>query len=97
VSNKIILPHSNGHPHVANLTKATLKTMGWEIMKHPPYSPDFTLSDRHFFGPMKVHLGGQKFQTDDKLQCSVLNWLCSQDKTFKLPASATCRDNGKMR
>jgi hypothetical protein len=24
---------------VAGLTKVTLATMGWEIMKHPPYSP----------------------------------------------------------
>jgi hypothetical protein len=31
---------------------------------------------------MMVHLGGQKFQTDDDLKCSVLSSLCSQDKMF---------------
>jgi hypothetical protein len=30
---------------------------------------------------MKVHIKGQKFQTDDELEHSVLNWLCKQDKT----------------
>jgi hypothetical protein len=29
---------------------------------------------------MKVHLGGQKFQTDDELQCRFLNWIYMQDK-----------------
>jgi histone-lysine N-methyltransferase SETMAR len=37
---KIIPLHVNACPHTANLTQATLKAMGWEIMKHPPYSPD---------------------------------------------------------
>jgi hypothetical protein len=31
---------------------------------------------------MKVHLRGQKFQTDDELEISALNGLCSQDKLF---------------
>jgi hypothetical protein len=31
---------------------------------------------------MKVHLGGQKFQNDGELKCSVLNQLHSQDKPF---------------
>jgi hypothetical protein len=34
------------------------------------------------FGPLKVRLGGQIFQTDDELKCGVLNWLCSEDKAF---------------
>jgi hypothetical protein len=30
---------------------------------------------------MKVH-PGQKFQADNELKCSVLNWLHGEDKTF---------------
>jgi hypothetical protein len=57
-------------------------TVGWEIINQPLYSTDLTPSDFHLFGLVKLHLGGQKFQTDDELKCSVLNWLCSQDKTL---------------
>jgi hypothetical protein len=57
-------------------------TLGWEIMNHPLYSPNLVPSDFHLFGPMKVHLGGTNFQNDDELKHGVLNWLCSQDKTF---------------
>jgi hypothetical protein len=31
---------------------------------------------------MKMHLGGQKFQTNDEDKGGVLNWLCSWDETF---------------
>jgi hypothetical protein len=51
-------------------------------MNYPPYSPDLVPSDFHLFGSLKVHIEGQKFQTDDELERSVLNWLHKQDKTF---------------
>jgi hypothetical protein len=51
-------------------------------MARPPYNPDLAPSDFHLFKPMMVHLEGQKFQTNDELKHSVLNWLHSQDKTF---------------
>jgi hypothetical protein len=35
LSKIIILPHDNAHPHTADLIKATLAVMGWEIMNHP--------------------------------------------------------------
>lgn len=41
---------------MANLTKAAGATVAWEIMNHPPYSPDLDPSDLHLFGPMKVHV-----------------------------------------
>jgi hypothetical protein len=65
--------------------RATMATMDWEIMNHPPHSPDLDPSDFHLLGPMKVHLGGQKFQTEDEFKCGVLNLLCSQSKIFYVP------------
>jgi hypothetical protein len=56
---KIILLHDNACPHMANLTKVTLTTMGWKIMNYPPCSHDLVPSDQHLFGPIKLHLGGQ--------------------------------------
>jgi hypothetical protein len=68
--------------HMSDLTKVTLAAVGWEIMNHLSYSSGLVPSDIHLFGPMKVHPGGQKFQTNDQLEHSVFNWLQSQDKTF---------------
>jgi hypothetical protein len=83
LSKKIILLHDNARPHTADMTKVTLATMGWEIITDLPYSPDLALSDFSLFGPMKVHLGGPKFQTGDELKLCVLNWRRSQGETFR--------------
>jgi histone-lysine N-methyltransferase SETMAR len=95
-SKKINRLHDDARPQTANFTKATLAAMGWETMNHLPYTPDLAPCYFHLFGPITVHLGGQKFQTDDELKCSVLNLLCSQDKIFTLLASVTCQEDRKM-
>jgi hypothetical protein len=77
LSKIIILLHAITQPGMADLTKVTLATVGWEIMNYPPHSPNMAPSDFNLFAPMKVHLGGQKFQTDDELKHGVLNWLCN--------------------
>jgi hypothetical protein len=50
------------------LMKAAHPAVGWKIMNHPTYSSDLAPSYFHLFGAMKVHIGGQKFQTDDELK-----------------------------
>jgi hypothetical protein len=65
---KIIIVHNSSRLYIANFTKMTLSVMGWEIMNHLPYRPDLVPSDFHLFRPMKVHLGGEKFQAEDELK-----------------------------
>ena len=40
---KVILLHDNTRPHVANIVKKYLKTLKWDVLPHPPYSPTFLL------------------------------------------------------
>ena len=37
-----ILPHDNVWPHVARPTLQKLNKLGYKILLHPPYSPDFS-------------------------------------------------------
>jgi len=37
---KVILQHDNARPHVAKVVKTYLETLKWEVLLHPPYSPD---------------------------------------------------------
>jgi hypothetical protein len=76
LSEKISLLDDSACPHTADFM---LPSVDWKIMIHPPYSPDLPPSDFHMFGPMKVHLGGQKFQTDNELRHGAMNWLCSEE------------------
>ncbi len=65
---KIILQHDNATPHKARTTKAWLERLGWDVLDHPLYSPELAPSDFYPFGPLKVHLGGKKFETEAELQ-----------------------------
>jgi histone-lysine N-methyltransferase SETMAR len=65
LSKRLLLLHDNAHPHMAAPTVDTLRALKYEVLKHPPYSPDLAPSDFHLFGPMKEHLQGQKFADDE--------------------------------
>ena len=42
---KVILQHDNARPHVARPVKTYLEMLKWEVLPHPPYSPDAAPSD----------------------------------------------------
>jgi len=41
----VLLWHDNGHTHITLRTVETLKRLHFEILRHPPYSPDANSSD----------------------------------------------------
>jgi hypothetical protein len=45
----VILQHDNARPHTANMTKAAIQELDWEILSHPSNSPDLAPSDYHLF------------------------------------------------
>jgi len=66
-----------------NLTKppeAAILESGFEVMHHPPYSPDLAPSDYHLFPNLKQHLRGQRFSTDDELKYATEQWLNEQSE-----------------
>ncbi|GFO19831.1 transposase [Plakobranchus ocellatus] len=74
--------HDNATPHSANLTQQWLQRYGWEILLHPAHSPDLAPSDFHLFGPLKRHLGGMAFETEDDLISELRNWFDNLDVDF---------------
>jgi histone-lysine N-methyltransferase SETMAR len=77
-----VLLHDNASSHTANQTREWLQKYGWEVLPHPPYSPDLAPSDFHLFGPLKRHLAGKRFQSDDEVVAEVHAWLNSLDRSF---------------
>ena len=53
---------------VRSVTSALLEKFKWDILDHPPYSPDLAPSDFHLFLHLKEHLAGKKFDDDDEMQ-----------------------------
>jgi hypothetical protein len=57
-----------GYWKVFSLWVPRFQNNGWELLSHPPYSPDLALSDYHLLGPLKDHLKGHHYETDEAVR-----------------------------
>ena len=79
---KIILQHDNARPHVCNVVKTVLKTIGWEVLPHPPYSPDVAPSDYYLFRSMSHGLAEQQFTNYEEVKKWLDDWIASKNHKF---------------
>ncbi|GBP08692.1 Mariner Mos1 transposase [Eumeta japonica] len=78
---KIIL-HDNTRQHVAVPVKNYLKTLDWEVLPHPPYSPDIASPDYHLFRSMPYTLSEQRFTAYEDTKNWIDSWIASKNKGF---------------
>jgi histone-lysine N-methyltransferase SETMAR len=64
----------NARPHTALATQERIQQLQWELLEHPPYSPDLAPTDFHLFGPLKNHLGGKCF-AEEEVETDLRKWL----------------------
>ncbi|KAM8707581.1 hypothetical protein ACLKA7_014675 [Drosophila subpalustris] len=65
---QIVFHQDNARPHTSLVT---LRELGWEVLLHPPYSPDLAPSDYHLFLSMANELGSGNLATRESCE----NWL----------------------
>lgn len=78
----IILLHDNAKPHVAKLTRRTIEELGWEVLAHPPYSPDLAPSDFHLFLSLKDNLRDVAFKNTGEVENWVQQYFASKPDSF---------------
>ena len=79
---KVILLHDNAPPHVAKPVKSYLETIQWEVLPHPPHSPDTLPSDFHLFRSMAQCLADQRFYSNEGAKEWIDFWISSKDMSF---------------
>lgn len=79
---KVILQHDNARPHVAAPVKKYLETLKWEVLPHPPYSPDIAPSDYHLFRSMQHALADQHFSKYDEVKKWIDSWIAAKEPHF---------------
>ena len=79
---KVILQHDNARPHVAKTVKTYLETLKWEVLPHPPYSPDIAPSDYCFFRSMAHGPTDQQFRSYEDIEKWLDSWIASKDEHF---------------
>jgi len=68
---KVILLHDKVRAHVAKVVKKYLETLKWDILPHPPNSPDIAPSDYWLFRRMQQVTGSllsQKLKIGSKIK-----------------------------
>jgi len=80
---KTVLFHQdNARPHVSSITGWTLHELEWDLMTHPPYSPDLAPSDYYLFSHLQLHLRGEIFKDSEEAKKEVDAFLESRPPEF---------------
>lgn len=78
----VILQQDNARPHVSKSTKEFIKNLNWELLEHPPYSPDIAPSDFYLFRSLECYLRGKCFADHDALKNGINSYFASKTASF---------------
>ncbi|KOX75206.1 Histone-lysine N-methyltransferase SETMAR [Melipona quadrifasciata] len=79
----VVFHHDYARPHVVLAVRQKLLQFDWDVLPHPPYSPDLAPSDYYLFLSLKNSLRGKSFKCISEIKthldeyfktiCSVMN------------------------
>lgn len=78
----IVFHHDNARPHTSLVTQKKLLELGWDVLPHPPYSPDIAPSDYHLFRSLQNSLVDKTFTTDSSIKLHLESFVEQKDKYF---------------
>lgn len=65
---KVLFHQDNAPAHSARDTTDKLKELRYELVPHPPYSPDLAPSDYFLFPRLKMWLSGKRFYSNEEVE-----------------------------
>ena len=67
---KVLLHQDNTPSHKSLVAMSAISAAGFELLDHPPYSPDLAPSYYRLFPKLKERLHGKKFSSDNEVMLS---------------------------
>jgi histone-lysine N-methyltransferase SETMAR len=77
-----ILLHDNARPHASHVTFQKLNELGYETLPHPPYSPDLSPTDYHFFNDLDNFLKQKTFANQTAVEYDFKEFVESRRPEF---------------
>lgn len=99
----VVFHQDNARPHVSSTIRKKLLEFGWDVLPHPPYSPDIVPSDYHLFRSLQNSLNGKKFDSLDDIKNHLEQFFAEkpeqfwEDGIFKLRERYIAKYIGKSR
>jgi [histone H3]-lysine36 N-dimethyltransferase SETMAR len=82
LSKGVLFHQDNAPSHTSCVAMAAIHQAGFELVEHPPYSPDLAPSDYRLFPKLKEHLRGKKFSSDEEVMSAVNEWFAEVGQSF---------------
>ena len=79
---KVFLLQDNAPAHRAESTLNLADTLGFRMLKHPPYSPDAAPSDYYLFRVMKPAVDEQAFLTRGMIETAIQTYIAGKSAEF---------------
>ena len=67
----VLILHDNARPHVSGAVSGILEKCGWQVLTHPPCSPDMSPPDFDMFPQLKKPLRGKRFRNTEEVSNEV--------------------------
>uniref|UniRef100_A0A3Q0SYF5 Tc1-like transposase DDE domain-containing protein n=1 Tax=Amphilophus citrinellus TaxID=61819 RepID=A0A3Q0SYF5_AMPCI len=82
LTKEVLFHQDNAPAHKSVAVMAAVHDCGFELVDHPPYSPDLAPCDYFLFTNMKKGLAGKQYRTDDEVISAVEHFFDGQDESF---------------
>jgi len=79
---KVLFNHDNAPAHTSALAKVKLVELGYELLPHPPCSPDLAPCDIFLFPNLKKSLAVQKFASNEEVIAPTEAYFEDLEKTY---------------
>jgi histone-lysine N-methyltransferase SETMAR len=78
----VVFHQDNARPHASKMTQQKIKELNWEILDHPPYSPDLAPSNYNLFRSLQHHWNNKKFERFEEVNDAILAYFQSKSRNF---------------
>jgi histone-lysine N-methyltransferase SETMAR len=79
---QVLLLHDNAPAHTAKKTQGEIRKLNWEVLPHPPYSPDLSPTDYHLFRSLANYMREKQFKKQEEVTQELQNFFSSKDAAF---------------
>ena len=78
----VIFHQDKARPHTSLVTRKKLLELGWEVMPHPPYSPDLGPCDYNLFRLLQNYLNRKTFDSNEAVKNELIQIFASKEQTI---------------